>query len=169
MALSGEIGLHAALQQTPTTSSPLGDPGYPLNYFKTWALTSGVGANQADRVWRAQRTIAASATDSLDMAGSLVDVYGATFTLARLKGLMVAASGANANNVNVTRSAANGVPIFIAAGDGIVIRPGGAFIWFAPDATGIAVTAGSADLIDIINGAGGTSVTYDIMAIGASA
>jgi len=169
MALSGEIGIHATLTQTPTTSSPLGDPGFPFNYFKAWAITSGVGANQADRIWRAQRTIAASATDSLDMAGTLVDVYGTTFTLARIKGLMVAASGSNTNNVNVTRSAANGLPIFLAASDALVLRPGGAFLWFAPDAVGIAVTAGTADLLDMINSAGGTSVTYDIMVIGASA
>src|SRR5262245_14274953 len=167
MALSGEIGLHATLQHTPASAGvALTAPSLPFTYFKAWALSSGVGANQGDRLYQAQRTIAASATDSLDVAGTLVDVYGATITLARLKALMVVASGANTNNVHVTRPAANGVAIFLAAGDGIVVRPGGAFLWFAPDAIGIPVTAGSADLIDIINGAGSTSVVYDIMAIG---
>src|SRR5262245_44600583 len=170
MALSGEIGIHATLTHTPNTAgSALVAPSLPFSYFRAWAVSSGVGANQADRMWQAQRTIAASATDSLDMAGALGDVYGATFSLVRLKALIVGASGANANNVHVTRPAANGVPLFLAAGDGIIVRPGGAFCWFAPDATGIAIAGGSSDLIDILNGAGGTSVVYDIMAIGASA
>jgi hypothetical protein len=169
MGLSGEIGIHATLTHTPTTTPDLVAPSTAFNYFKAWTVTTGVGANQADRIWHDQRTIAASATDSLDLAGLLTDIYGVAFTLARLKALLVVSAAANVNNVHVTRPAANGVPLFLAAGDGIILRPGGAFCWFASEATGIVVTGGTGDLVDIINGAGGTSVVYDIVAIGASA
>lgn len=52
--------------------------------------------------------------------------------------------------------------------DIINIRPGGALILLAPDATGYAVTAGTGDLLRIANSAGSTSVTYDIILIGAT-
>lgn len=136
---------------------------------KQIALASGTGANQADKVFSDSRTIAASATDSLDLAGALLDALGDAFTPARIKALYVFAAAANTNNVNVTRPAANGVPLFLAAGDGIPVRPGGLFVWVAPDATGVAVTAGTGDLIDIVNSGAGTSVTYDILIVGASA
>jgi hypothetical protein len=71
--------------------------------------------------------------------------------------------------VNVTRPAANGVPFMLAAGDGVALPPGGTFLWVAPTAAGVAVTAATADLIDIVNSGAGTSVTYDIVIVGASA
>ena len=45
----------------------------------------------------------------------------------------------------------------------------GKFIWVAPDATGIAVTASTGDLITVTNSSSGTAVTYDVVIIGASA
>jgi hypothetical protein len=167
MALNSKIVAQVVAQLTGT--GDLVTPVASLTQTKRVALASGVGANQADKVWSDQRPIAASGTDSLDLAGVLTDVFGAAFTLARIKGLYVAAAAANVNNVNVTRPAANGVPLFLAAGDGIPVRPGGAFLWVAPDATGVAVTAGTGDLLDIVNSGAGTGVTYDIVIIGASA
>ncbi|HKQ02636.1 MAG TPA: hypothetical protein VJ735_20125 [Actinomycetes bacterium] len=139
------------------------------NYSKSWSLASGVGANQADKIFHDQRTIAASGTDSLDLAGVLTDVFGATITFARIKAVIVVAASGNINNVNVTRPASNGVPLFLAPGAGIPVRPGGAFMWVAPDATGVVVTGATGDLLDIVNSAGSTSVTFDIIVIGASA
>lgn len=135
----------------------------------TKALATGTGADQADKIWHDRRTIAASATDSLDLAGALLDGLGDAFTPARIKAVIVVAALANTNNVNVTRPASNGLPLFLAAGDGIAVRPGGVFVWIARDATGVAVTGGTGDLLDIVNSAGGTDVTYDIYVIGASA
>lgn len=137
---------------------------------KVIALTSGTGANQADKVFSDTRTIAASATDSLDLAGGgLLDALGDAFGPARIKAVYVFAAAANTNNVNFTRPAVNGVPLFLAVSSGIPVRPSGLLIWVAPDATGVAVTAGTGDLIDLVNSAGGTSVTYDIVILGASA
>jgi hypothetical protein len=49
------------------------------------------------------------------------------------------------------------------------VRPDGKFVWVAPGATGIAVTAGTGDLITLTNSGGTTGVTYDVVIIGASA
>jgi hypothetical protein len=167
MALS--TTLTAQLVANLTSALDLVTAAAPLSWSRQVTLATGTGANQADRIWSDTRTIAASATDSLDLAGSLTDALGAAFTPARIKGLLVAAAAANTNNVNVNRPASNGVPLFLAAGHGIPVRPGGMFMWVAPDVTGVAVTAGTGDLIDIANSGAGTSVTYDIVIIGASA
>jgi hypothetical protein len=51
----------------------------------------------------------------------------------------------------------------------VTVRPGGLFQLIAPDATAYAVTATTADLLRITNSGAGTSVTYDIVLLGASA
>jgi hypothetical protein len=140
----------------------------PLSLPYSRALTNGTGANPANKVWSNQSTIAASGTDSIDLAGSLTDAFGAALTFARIKVVMVVAAAGNTNNVNVTRPASNGAPLFLAAGDGIAVRPDGMFCWVCRDATGVAVTASTGDLLDIVNSAGGTTVTYDIAIVGSS-
>jgi hypothetical protein len=90
-------------------------------------------------------------------------------TFARIKAVIISAASANTNDVQVTRPASNGTPLFIAAGDGLSVRPGGLFAWACADATSIAVTAGTGDLLTVTNSAGTTSVTYTVIIIGASA
>lgn len=142
----------------------------PLTYTKRTTLTSGTGANQADMLWHDTRTVAASSTDSLDLVGTLVNGLGDTQTFARVKGLLVAAAAANTNNCNVTSDGTAGVPgLFLALGDGVVVRPGGLFLWTASDATGAVVTATTGDLLKVANSGAGTSVAYDVVIIGASA
>jgi hypothetical protein len=144
-------------------------PQAPLSFSERIRLATGTGANQADLIFTDTRTLTASATEDLDVAGSLTTPLATAFTPARIKALLVAAASGNTNNVNLTRPASNGVPLFLAAGDGIPVRPGGVFVWVAPDATGVAVTASTGDLITFTNSAGSTSVTYDVVIIGASA
>lgn len=128
-------------------------------------LTDGAGLNQADTVWSDTRTVNASTTDTLDLVGGgLVDALGDAFAPARMKGLIVRNRGAQ--NITVGRPALNGVAWLSADSDSVVVVPGGAFVWFAPTAAGIVVTAGSADLIDVVNGAG-SAVNYDVIVFGA--
>lgn len=134
---------------------------------QTWS--SGVGANQADVLWSDERTVTSGSTDSIDVAGALTGLLGGTVTMARVKAIRVrnsnAAGTANTTNISLTRPASNGVPIFAAAGDAIPIHPGGVVLIQAPSAAGYAVTAGTGDLIDIVNAAGASAV-YRIEIIG---
>jgi hypothetical protein len=141
----------------------------PLDQAKRLTWASGVAINTADLIFSDQRTITASSNEDLDLAGSLTDAYGATLTFARMKALFISAATGNTNNVRVTRPASNGVPFLLAASDGIDVRPGGFLFIAAPDATAYAVTAGTGDLINVANSSSGTSVTYDVVIIGASA
>ena len=160
--------IKASVAGSHTSALDLGTAEFPFNVAFAKSLSDGTGLDSADRIFSDTRTIAASATDSLDLSGSLTNAYG-TVTFARIKAILVKAATGNTNNVNVTRPASNGVPLFLAAGDGIPVKPGGAFLWVAPDATGVAVTASTGDLLDLVNSGAGTSVTYDIVILGASA
>jgi hypothetical protein len=168
MALTTELLVQLVTKLTKTLD--LVTPEAAQTIKKALSLATGTGANQADKIFSDQRTIAASGTDTLDLnGGGLLDALGDAFNLARIKLLLVVAAAGNTNNVNVTRPAANGVPLFLAAGDGLPVRPGGFFLWTAPDATAVPITAGTADLLDLVNSGGGTSVVYDIIIVGASA
>ena len=160
--------LDLKIQSLQTNPLDLVTGSAPLKYAKSMALGSGAGLNQADRMWTDQRTLGASGTENLDLAGALVDAFGATVTFARIKLVVVTAAAANTNNVNFIRESTNGVPLFLALGDGIPVKPGGGFAWWAPDAAGIVVTAATGDLLTVTNAGAGTSVTYDIVVIGAA-
>lgn len=143
-------------------------PTDTLDLFLRSNWSSGVGAGQADKVFRGTRTVAASGVDPIDLAGVLFDGFGAALTFVRIKAIMIRAAAANTNNVRVNRPATNGVPLFVAASSGIDILPGGVFLWAAPGA-GVTVTPGTGDLLNCDNSGAGTSVTYDIVIVGTSA
>jgi hypothetical protein len=164
------FNLRASWQLESELTSPLDltTPSSLLKLARQIAFGEGAGAGQANMIWSDRRTIAASATDSIDLAGSLTGPFGTSLTFARIKMLLVLAAAGNTNNVNVTRPASNGAPLFLATGDGIPVKPGGMFWWYDPSAAGVAVTAGTGDLVDLVNSAAGTPVTYDIVIVGAS-
>jgi hypothetical protein len=161
--------LTVSLASTQTNPQDLATGRVPLDILTTMPLGPGTGTNQADLIWHDQRTLAASATEDLDLAGVLVSSFGVTLTFARIKLVYLVAAAGNTNNVNLSRPATNGVPLFAAASDGLSVLPGGGFLWWAPGATGVVVTAGTGDLLTATNSGAGTSVTYNIVIVGASA
>jgi hypothetical protein len=167
MPLTAE--LTARVRASHTNALDLGTAELPLARLATLAFTSGTGAGQADRLFTDTRTIAPSGTDDLDLAGSLVDAFGATITFARVKGLYIAAAAANVNDVVVGGAAANQFfTPFGSATDKLKVRSGGVLLLAATDATAYAVTAGTGDLLRVANSGAGTSVNYDIVIVGAS-
>ncbi|HSL51981.1 MAG TPA: hypothetical protein VK878_23165 [Candidatus Deferrimicrobiaceae bacterium] len=170
MTLTSRFNLAAAFDMS--TALDLGTDSFAGRFTSDITLVDGAGASAANLVFAAEaRTIAASATDSLDLAGGgLLDPQRNTLVFARIKALYVRASAANnaANNVVVTRPAANGVPLFTAAGDSLALRAGEVFTWISPTASGVAVTAGTGDLLDFVNSAGTNSVVYDVVILGAA-
>jgi hypothetical protein len=143
----------------------------PLTINRSYGMSSGTAANQADKIFTDTRTIAISGTDNLDIsAGGLLDPLGVVFTVARLKLLYLFAYAANTNNVVVGGNAAGLVSLLVPASTStLILRPGGSLLLFAPDATAYPVTATTADLIPLANSGAGTTVTYDVIMIGSSA
>lgn len=149
------------------------DIGVPTDTFQKRTkieLANGTGSASADLMFHDQRTIAASSNEDLDLAGVLTNpLTGAAMTFVELRGLIITASSSNTNNVRLIRPASNGVPLFLAASDGIDIPPGGAFCWFCPADGKVTVTAGTGDLLNVANSSSGSSVVYDVVIIGTSA
>lgn len=129
-------------------------------------LADGVLDYQASKIWTDRRTIAASGSESLDFAGTLVDALGATLTFTAIKAIYVKADAANTNDVVVGGAVSNGfVGPFSDVTDKIRVKPDGSFSWVAPK-TGVTVTAGTGDLLLVANSSGTTGVTYDIIVVG---
>ncbi len=138
-----------------------------LNFRETIELANGTGANQSDRIFHDQRTLAASSAEDLDLAGALVDAFGNTLTFSAIKGMIFRADPANTNNVQVGNSGVNGFVNWVGdASDLINIKPGGIFCLLDPTAGGYPVTPGTGDLLHVANGGAGSSVTYDVILLG---
>lgn len=170
MTLSSKVAVTVTANQSETLD--LGSRSSAMTQTYKAVLTDGTGAGQADKVFHDQRTLAASATENLDLAGVLTDPLGTALTFARVKALIVKAAAANTNDVVVGGDVTNTFfGPFADETDGIRIRPGGVLCIACgeADATGFAVAAGTGDLLKFLNGGAGTPVTYDVTIIGASA
>jgi hypothetical protein len=130
-------------------------------------FADGAGAGQAQKIFTDTRTLAASASEDLDLNGVLTDAFGASLAFAEIKAIMIKAAAANTNNITIGGAATNQfVSPFGAGTHTLTLRPGGVLLLVAGDATGYAVTAGTGDLLKIANAAAGSSITYDIVLIG---
>ena len=164
-SLSAKIALSIAAAYVD--SRDLGAVNQDLAYPPNWVFTDGTGANQAKKVVEDTRTLAASATENLDLAGGLTDAFGAAVTFTKVKALIIVAAPGNTNDVLVGGAASNGfISPFGDATDVVKVKPGGAIALIAPDASGYAVTAATGDLLKVANSAGGTSVDYTVIVVG---
>lgn len=136
----------------------------------TYKLADGTGANQADEVFSDTRTLATSTAEDIDLNGVLVNAFGESVSFTTVKAFIVHASKDNTDNISVVAKATNGwVAPFVAAEDGVTLRPGGTMMIINPDVTGMPVTAGSTDLLTLTNLNSGASGAYDIILIGVKA
>jgi hypothetical protein len=142
---------------------------YPIS--RQTNFDPGTGAGQVDRIWADTRTLTASSSEDIDLAGALLDDLGGPFVLARIRGLFIAASAGNTNNV-VVGGVTNGLSTILspAASGLLTLRPGTHFEIGCgqADAIGFLVTAATADLLHVANSGAGTSVSYDIVVLGCS-
>lgn len=169
MSLSAQI--FAKIHGVLSGPADFGTPTFELSTGDVVAhsLQSGIAAGQADKLFADQRTLAASATENLDLAGSLLDPLGAIVTFVSVKAIMIRASAANTNNVVVGGAASNAFagPLGGTAPT-LTVPPGGIVLLTAPK-TGWPVVASTGDLLKVANGGAGTPVTYDVIVIGTSA
>jgi hypothetical protein len=167
MATALIAAIKASVSASYANSQEFGSVAQDLKYSAAHAFTDGAGADQAQKLFTDQRTLAASANESLDLAGGLTDAFGATLTLTKVKALLIKAADGNTNNVVVGGAASNGwVGPFGDVSDTVAVKPGGTLLLVAPNAAGYAVTAGTGDILQVANSGAGTGVTYDIVIVG---
>lgn len=161
----GDIQL--LINLTQTGAAELGTPKLPVSVGELLSLTAGTDAtNKADVFWQdSGRSIAASSNENIDFAGALTDAFGSTVTAAEIVLIFIRARSTNVNNLQVTRPASNGFAgPFLAAGDGVSIKPGEWSVLVSQ--SGWAVTAATGDLLNIANSGAGSAVVYDIVIAG---
>lgn len=169
MAVTASVA--ASISANQTAALALGTAEAKISRSVGVSFASGTGAGQVDKVWSAQRTLAASATEDLDLAGTaLDDPYGADTVFVKVKALYIKAADGNTNNVVVGAGTNPWATLLNTAGT-ITLRPG-EFILVgcgSADTNGHAVTAATGDILKVTNSAGTTGVTYDIIIVGTSA
>lgn len=130
------------------------------------SLANGVGDYQASKIFADTRTLIASANEDIDLSGALAGPVGISGVFTAVKLLFIKAALANTNNVIIKPAASNGfLGPFGAAANTITLAPGDVFL-ATKLKTGWAVTAATADLVNIANSAGTTPVDYDIVVAG---
>ena len=166
--IAGQVSL--LISSTYQSVGDLSTAKDPVSIKNTFAFTNGEGALKAEAIFHDTRTLAASATEDLDVYGSLTDAFGNTMNFSKIKSIYIKAAAANTNNVEVGGASANQFQgIMKDTSDISVLRPSAWLAWCVPDATGMAVTTGTGDLMKIANSSSGTGVDYDIVIIGETA
>lgn len=169
MSLSAILSL--GVRGTYAVASDLSSRGETFGDQTSWVkqLLSGTTAGKADQFFSDQRTLSASSSENLDLAGGLTDAFGAALTFVKVKAILVKAADANVNDVVIGGAASNA---FVGPLGGttptVAVKPGGWAAFFAPG-DGWTVTASTGDILKMANGGSGSSVTYDIVVIGTSA
>jgi len=167
MAATFSGNLKMALAGVLTGDNDLSTVTQSFNYSKSYNITNGTGADQANMIWADQRTITASSTDDLDLYGGLSNAYGTTINFTSIKGIIIVADASNTNDVVVGGDGSAALINWVgAANDTVVVKPGGMFALINPNANGYAVTATTADILQIANSSSGSSVIYDIILLG---
>jgi len=157
------------LKAKQTGANDLGTPNFEPSLAAALSFTGGTLANQVDRMFFDERTVGAASNDDIDLAGALIDAYGATITFAEIAAILIVASASNANLLSIGGGSNPWITWLIATGDGVKVPPGGVFLLAGPDGTGLgAVTAGTGDILRIGN-AGGAPCTFKIAILGRSA
>jgi hypothetical protein len=131
------------------------------------SLDSGTGPKQCDTIFSSERVLAASASENLDLNGTMNDPLGQVVNFLHVKGIEIEADAGNTNNVIIGGTAANAfVGPFGGAANTWSLAPGDRIVAYS--AAGWPVTPATADLLKVANSAAGTSVKYRITIIGTS-
>ena len=136
---------------------------------QTEYLTDGTTANKADVIWHDTRSLNATSSEDLDMAGSLTDAFGNTVTFVDVKGIFIRNKTTTSTyELAVGGASSNQFINWVGDSSDIVnIGAGGCLLLTAP-VDGWAVTASTGDLLKI-NNANAGAVSYDIVIWGTTA
>lgn len=134
-------------------------------------FTQGSGAGQVSKLYVAQGTISPSGTLSLDLAGSLVDMFGNALVFTAVKVLFVQ----NTNDTTATgiiiggdtnAFGATAPKLFNAKTETVRIANPGSFIAVNGSAAGHTVTAGTGDILLLTNEDSVNTATYKLVVAG---
>lgn len=137
----------------------------PFDFGKFQKYTDGTGTDQADVIYLKEISIADGATQTIDLSGNLNDPSGANVVMAELVGICIINEPVDNTTPNTTNltigGGSNPVPGPFGATNDTTgpLRPGGLYLMHNPSASGMgSVTAGTGDILTIVNSAGAAAV-----------
>lgn len=137
-----------------------------VNVGKQTNWVNGTLAGQASKVYASQRYLAASASESLDLAGSLVDPNNLPCVFAKVVAIYIRANDANVDPIVVGNAANPFIGPWGATGT-VTLYPGTETLAYRND-TGWTVTPATGDLLKVLNGGSNAAgVGYQIVIVGA--
>ncbi|MBI5724600.1 MAG: hypothetical protein HZA50_11615 [Planctomycetes bacterium] len=161
------------ITQTNVSDANLQSASDSIRQSTSLSFTSGTGANQADRAYTNEFTLASGSTTVLDLTSTSVftDNFNSSAVMARVKEITItnptATYGSNTGTLEVGSGATNPWLGFLKDGtDKVTVRPGGQISFHAPDATAMAVSTASCNLQFE---ASGGNVSPQVVILGASA
>ena len=147
-----------------TDNAALNDKQLSVNDSFVNSFKFGSGNAQANKIYSAKVSIAASATLSLDLDdSSLKDAFGNGLNFANIKSIRISHAGDSA------ASSVNLLGDFMTTRFGASFSaplPAGASFAYADNQTGLAVTASTGDVIEILNNDGSNAADVIIDLIG---
>lgn len=160
--LRGRIEVNADFTYSNVNDVQRTNQNASLNYSQDY--TNGTGDEQADKLWTTEYTQSAAVT--IDLAGSLTDIYGTTLTFTKIRAIVIKnLSTTTGFNLLVGGAASNAFSTpFADATDKVKVPPGGCLVLAAP-LDGFAVTAGTGDQLKMDPG-GSNQVNWEVQIIG---
>lgn len=166
MAASFNGSISVVVNGTLTSDIDSGGATHKVNNTYKTTFTNGTAADQANMMFSDDRQISGSGSDDLDLAGSLTDAFGTTITFTSIKAIIIKADADNGNNLSIGGDATAPFSTLFADGsDELILAPGGTLCLVNPNANGYAVTATTADILEITN-ADSSAANYEITIIG---
>jgi hypothetical protein len=140
-----------------------------LEYDK--ALADGTADDQADKIWHDSRSLAAAASDDLDLTALTNSIFGSTVSInfAKIKAILLVNLATTAgDDLTVGGAAAQEWTAWVGAAGDKVRVPTDSALLISNRKTGWTVTDGASDTLRIAN-IGANPVTYKIAVLGTSA
>lgn len=176
MSLSSLTALvKAQVRATAKKALDESTPSDELNYDDKLTFKHDEDAGlKGDEIWHDKRTLAASGSDTLDLAGSLTNAFGETITFAKVRAILIHNTSDDQDTPTDAQIQVGGATNefqgpFGAAGDLLNVEAGGFFMVTNPTSAGWAVTAGTADELQIANQDGTDQAEYVIVIVGEAA
>lgn len=165
MTLATRINFGVLAAASVSTSVPGRPPSVKTHTISvgdqlTWG--DGTGADEADLVYEAIESLAASGALTLDLT-ALEDSFGAALSFARLKAFYLRNTGTDAG-ASLLIGGTCGI-----VGSGLVLRPGEHLMKAVGDGTAYAVVNSSSDSLTITNQSGSAAASLRLVLVGSSA
>lgn len=146
----------STIRFTYSNPSDIASPSTSLQSSTTYVTLSGNSA------WWDTRTLGGTASEDIDLAGGVADVYGRTLTFTTITSLSVFNTGTTGGPIRIGGATASGwVGPFGTTADFVSVGRG---FSYQQASSGWAVTAGSADILRIATTGVGTN--YNIIITG---